>query len=97
MWQHHDHQICKLPLLFINYLLGLIAKLRNYGSHHSKVIPFGAYLPDDFDLERADENDFIRLLNQQMPEIFYMFVQLFSYYVVVPLLTFRFIYNSLLK
>ncbi|XP_023326945.1 arylsulfatase B [Eurytemora carolleeae] len=76
---------------------GLIAKLRNYGSHHSKVIPFGAYLPDDFDLERADENDFIRLLNQQMPEILFMFVQLFSYYVVVPLFAFRFIYNSLLK
>ena len=82
-------------LLFINYHLGLLAKLRNYGSHHSNVIPFGAYLPDDFDLERADENDFIRLLNQQMPEILYMFFQLFSFYVLVPLFAFRFIYKSL--
>ena len=74
---------------------GFIAKLRHYGSDHSEVIPFGPFLSDNFNLEEADTQDFVRLFNQQGPEIISMMIQFSIVYLVLPIYLMKFVINRM--
>jgi hypothetical protein len=52
------------------------------------VVPFGPFLPDDFDA--SNEEDFVRLLNIQKLEAAVVFSKLFVVFILLPLLLFVF-------
>jgi hypothetical protein len=48
------------------------------------VVPFGPFLPDDFDA--SNEEDFVRLLSIQKFEALVVFAKLFAFFILLPLL-----------
>ena len=56
-----------------------------------QVVPFGPFLPDDFDMSRVE--DFARLLSLQKFEMIVVFTKLFLAFILLPLvllvITFR--------
>jgi len=59
------------------------------GSEHPRVIPFGPFLPADFKMEEANEDDFQRLFDTAKPEAYSMILQMFLVYIVLPLILLR--------
>ena len=44
--------------------------MTHLGSEHPRVIPFGPFLPADFKMEEANEDDFQRLFDSAKPEAY---------------------------
>jgi hypothetical protein len=63
---------------------GWHSTLRTLGSTHSEAVPFGPFLPDDFDA--SNDADFIRLLEMQKTEAVVIFSKLLLAYIVLPLI-----------
>jgi hypothetical protein len=60
-----------------------------------QVVPFGPFLPDDFDA--SNEEDFVRLLNIQKLEAAVVFGKLFVVFILLPLLLFVFTLHLFFK
>ena len=74
---------------------GWWSTLNSLGSVHSEAVPFGPFLPDDFDA--SNDADFIRLLDMQKVEVVVVFTKLLLAYVLLPLLLLVLIYRMLFK
>jgi hypothetical protein len=74
---------------------GFWSSLRNLGSVHSQVVPYGPFLPDDFDA--SNEADFVRLFDMQKFEAVVVFSKLFIVFILLPLILLVFTYRLLFK